>query len=194
MTNKEMTELLTLVELSFKDFKAETPVVKAWLWIFEKNSREDVNAALLSWIETSGSKFAPQPTEIKAEMGKLANTEELSPDEVWAALCRGASEAGYKARNEVINNIPPKYWIIADSYWGEICYYDASKLSYPRTQFIKACCEVSTKLKTREAQKAGNLTQSEYMKEMNDRSESTGSLEQIGKPTADRFYRQKGHS
>ena len=110
MTREETQKILSVIDVTFPNFKADnlTATVDAWHFFLADYRYEDINAALKIFVSTANSGFAPSPSQL---IGMINKTKELSGQieelnnqvdvkVVWGEIRNAIRNSGYHAEEE----------------------------------------------------------------------------------------------
>lgn len=112
MTREETIGLLALLKVNFRDdFRemtkqdAET-LVNLWEMQFRDDHVEIVTAAVMALIATRESGRFPKVAEVKEQIYKITNPQEMTEQEAINLITNAVSKSGYEAKKE-FDKLPP---------------------------------------------------------------------------------------
>ena len=107
MTKQEVLILIRSIDAIFSDLgfekkpeKKQAEVVNNWHFVLGEYDANLITLAYRSWLKTSGSAFAPKPTELIAELGKVQKYTQLNEGEAWALVRKAINNGNYNAQRE----------------------------------------------------------------------------------------------
>jgi hypothetical protein len=101
MTLGEMVKILTMISAYYPTFNnGRDPEVtsKAWHLLFENDSFQAVQSALLSYVATDTKGFPPMPGQLKEQM--KPKVSEVSSFEAWHEVKKALSNGIYGSKEE----------------------------------------------------------------------------------------------
>lgn len=101
-TVKVLTMMATIYPDTDKNMSREVAVMKAKVWqrIFAEEPMQVVTAALEAYMSTSTSAFAPVPGQLKEQIRKLSEKEELTEGEAWQYVAKALRNSTYNSAEE----------------------------------------------------------------------------------------------
>lgn len=102
MTREEVKQILMIMETSYANFKVEnkTQTVDVWTMLLADYPFEQMKLALLTYIQTSGSAFAPSISELIAMTRKPVELTQMDEVTAWRQVRKGISRGIYYAQEE----------------------------------------------------------------------------------------------
>ena len=101
MTSAEMVKILTMIAAyypHFNDGRNAEVTAKAWYLLFENDSFQDVQNALLSYVATDTKGYPPMPGALKDLM--KPKVSEVSAFEAWHEVKKALSNGIYGSKEE----------------------------------------------------------------------------------------------
>ena len=101
MTRQEVVNLVRAITATYPSFKSDniTDTVNAWFMFLEMHDYKAVLNALNSYVQNSGSDFAPTPSRL-IEIVRKNNSPEMSEMEAWSKVRKAINRATYYAQEE----------------------------------------------------------------------------------------------
>lgn len=112
MTLEETAKIVDVIHVNYPDtargFSDETLRAKIRLWhsCFERDPYPLVQAAVMAYIQSSEDRFMPNVGQIKEQIRKMTQPEEMSDSEAWG-LVAAALRNGYYGYKEEYAKLPP---------------------------------------------------------------------------------------
>ena len=102
MTREETKKIIQIIVATYPNFKPSDlkSTVDAWYFFLEEFKYQDIAVALKTFVNTSGSGFAPSAAELIALITKPAEMMELTEQEAWAMVRKAVSNSFYGAEQE----------------------------------------------------------------------------------------------
>jgi len=106
MTIKDTQKLLTIIYSGYPNFHPEDPymTVKVWQKILEPDNYEDLEAALMIYMRSDTSGFAPSPGKLHSMISSMQDPG-LSEGEITSMLTFASRNANYGSEEEY-NKLP----------------------------------------------------------------------------------------
>ena len=112
MTKKETAQILAILQANYPDnfrdkseFMREA-TVNLWHTVFERDSYQVVQAAVMAYMQTSTDRFMPNVGLIREQIRKLTEPEGMSEAEAWG-LVKNALRNGLYGYHEEYAKLPP---------------------------------------------------------------------------------------
>lgn len=112
MTKAETAKLLAVLQLNYpENFRGKSDavidaMVNLWHGVFERDSYQLVQAAVMAYIQTSTDRYMPNVGLIREQIRKLTAPEEMSEAEAWG-LVKNALRNGLYGYHEEYAKLPP---------------------------------------------------------------------------------------
>lgn len=102
MTRDEVKKIIQIIVATYPNFKPSDPksTVDAWYFFLEAYKYQDIAVALKTYVNTSGSGFAPSASELIALVTKPLELERMTEQEAWALVRKAICNSGYHAEEE----------------------------------------------------------------------------------------------
>ena len=104
MTRDEVKQILIILEVAYPNFSVSVekkkPTVGLWHKLLEQYSYHDVELAVQSYINTSGSGFAPSVSQIIDMIHKSTELATMTESEAWALVGRAIRKSTYYSEEE----------------------------------------------------------------------------------------------
>lgn len=102
MTREETKKVLMSIQAAYPNFKVpdKTVAINVWGKALEEYSYGAVSMALLAYIKTNTSGFAPSPGQIIGKIHIVDQAAELGETEAWAMVARAIRRGTYYAGEE----------------------------------------------------------------------------------------------
>lgn len=109
MTKDETRKILLIIDATYSNFKVDNPdfTVDAWHFLLEDYSYEQISIALKTFINTSGSAFAPSVAELIAMTRKPVELTQMDEVTAWTQV-RKAIKRGLYYSEEEFNKLSPE--------------------------------------------------------------------------------------
>ena len=133
MTDAEIKKILMVLEVTYPNFniavEKRRATVEAWKMYLKEYSYADVEAAVMTFVKTSGSAFAPNPSQLIAMMHKVTELTTLTDADAWILVRKAIGRSAYHSVEE-FNKLPEqvqravggpeqlRYWAI-DEHFNE---------------------------------------------------------------------------
>ena len=133
MTDAEVKKILMLLEVTYPNFNVAVEkrraTVDMWQMMLGEYDYKDVEAAVVTFVKTSGSAFAPNPSQLIAMMHKVAELSTLTDADAWVMVRKAIGRSAYHSVEE-FNKLPEqvqralggpeqlRYWAI-DEHFNE---------------------------------------------------------------------------
>lgn len=112
MTKKETAQIMAVLQANYPDnFRDKSEAmreatVNLWHSVFERDSYQVVQAAVMAYIQTSTERFMPNVGMIREQIRKLTEPEGMSEAEAWG-LVKNALRNGLYGFHEEYEKLPP---------------------------------------------------------------------------------------
>lgn len=112
MTKAETAKLLAVLQLNYpENFRGKSDavmdaMVSLWHSVFERDSFQIVQAAVMAYMQTSTDRFMPNVGQIREQIRKLTEPDSMSEAEAWG-LVKNALRNGYYGYREEYEKLPP---------------------------------------------------------------------------------------
>ena len=112
MTKAETAKLLAVLQLNYpENFRGKSDavidaMVNLWHGVFERDSYQLVQAAVMAYIQTSTDRFMPNVGLIREQIRKLTAPDGMSEAEAWG-LVKNALRNGLYGYHEEYAKLPP---------------------------------------------------------------------------------------
>ena len=102
MERQDVQELLMMITTTFPSFKVQnkTATIDSWLFFLSEYDKNDILLALKSFVQTSGSEFAPNPSQLIGELEKVHDLAQKDVSEAWAMVRKAIGRGTYHAQEE----------------------------------------------------------------------------------------------
>lgn len=103
MTEKECAKVLSIISAIWPQFiKDRDPkiTVNVWSRLFEKETYDQVSAAVMAYAETDTKGFAPMPGALKNLIAQASQKDLLTETEAWAKVSRALRNGIYGYEEE----------------------------------------------------------------------------------------------
>ncbi len=102
MTRDETKQILMILETSYANFHVDnkTQTVDVWHMLLKDFTYNDIQLALVTYIQTSGSAFAPSVAELIAMTRKPAELTQMDEATAWAQVRKAISRGNYYSVEE----------------------------------------------------------------------------------------------
>lgn len=102
MTKDEVKALLTMIDATYSTFKVEdaSATLKAWAFLLEDQNAADINMAFKTYVNTSGSPYAPSTSELIALARKPYELLQMGEGEAWDIVRKAIGRSGWYAEEE----------------------------------------------------------------------------------------------
>ena len=109
MTRDETKQILMILETSYANFHVEnkTQTVDVWHMLLKDFTYKDIQLALVTYIQTSGSAFAPSVAELIAMTRKPVELAQMDEVTAWTQV-RKAIKRGLYYSEEEFNKLSPE--------------------------------------------------------------------------------------
>jgi len=113
MTKDDTIKILAILKAAYPhSFKDLTKVdadamVNLWAITFAAETPEEVNAAVYALVSTRTAGYSPTPGEVKEQIRKLKQVDELDEMAAWAMVSKACSNGIYGYREEFAK-LPPE--------------------------------------------------------------------------------------
>lgn len=139
MNKADVIKLLTVIEATYPSFKVQdrTTVVGAWTGIFKPYDAAAIGDALVTYIRTDPSKFAPSPAELIGLANKF-NKDQIDIEERIAHIRKAVSRSSYHAKEEfeALDRIEQRAVGSPDSLrtWGQLDVNELETVVFSRVR------------------------------------------------------------
>lgn len=109
MNRSETQQILMVIQAAFPTYKVpdKTIAVNLWYEIFKDQPYKAVQAAVMAYISTDSSGFAPSPGAIRTRIFAMsASEEEMTEGEAWSMVSAALRNSAYHAEEEFAK-LPP---------------------------------------------------------------------------------------
>lgn len=108
MTREETKKVLMSIQAAYPNFRVpnKTVAVNVWDKALKEYSYSDVSTALMVYIKTNTSGFAPSPGQIIDKIHLADRAAELGENEAWAMVAKAIRRGTYYAGEE-FQKLPP---------------------------------------------------------------------------------------
>lgn len=108
MTREETKKILMMVQASYPNFNPpdKTVTVDTWFLLLKDNEYLAIEQALMAYITTDTSGFAPSIGQLLDKLHTIQSPQELNEMEAWALVSK-ALRNGYYGAVEEFNKLPP---------------------------------------------------------------------------------------
>lgn len=107
MTREETILIIRVIMRAYPNFKADnlTETVDSWHFFLADHKYNDIAVALKTYVNTSGSAFAPSVSELIAMTRKTDELIEMTEQEAWGLISNAVRNGLYHAEEE-FNKLP----------------------------------------------------------------------------------------
>lgn len=107
MERQDVQELLMMITTTFPSFKVQnkTATIDSWFFFLNEYDKNDILLALKSFVKTSGSEYAPNPSQLIEELEKVHELAQTDCSEAWAMVRKAIGRGTYHAQDE-FNKLP----------------------------------------------------------------------------------------
>lgn len=107
MTRQETQELLFTISALYPNFTVpdKSITVDAWYWALHGYTVEQAKAALMIYVKTSNTGWAPSASQLIGCIHAPKNNDQLSEGEAWALVKKAIQDGNYHAE-ERFNELP----------------------------------------------------------------------------------------
>ncbi len=108
MTREETKKILMMVQASYPNFNPpdKTVTVDTWFLLLKDNEYLAIQQALMAYITTDTSGFAPSIGQLLDKLHTIQSPQELNEMEAWSLVSK-ALRNGYYGAVEEFNKLPP---------------------------------------------------------------------------------------
>lgn len=108
MTRDETKKILMMVQASYPNFNPpdKTVTVDTWFLLLKDNEYLAIEQALMAYITTDTSGFAPSIGQLLDKLHTIQSPQELNEMEAWSLVSK-ALRNGYYGAVEEFNKLPP---------------------------------------------------------------------------------------
>lgn len=102
MTEREVAQLLSIMENLYPSFKVDDPerMTRTWQMIFAEKDASQIFLALKTFVHTSGSAYAPTPSQLIALTKKAEDLNTELSIEAWQRVRKAIGNGIYHAEEE----------------------------------------------------------------------------------------------
>lgn len=108
MTREQTVEFIHSIVSLFPNWKPDnlSETVNAWNWALQDYTAQEVKAALMIYLKTNNTGFAPSVPQIITAMHAPANNNRMTEAEAWALVKRAIQDSIYNS-GERFEALPP---------------------------------------------------------------------------------------
>lgn len=104
MNREDIQKLLMMITTTFPSFKIQrkTETIDSWLFFLEEYEANDIFLAFKSFVKSAGSEYAPNPSQLIAELEKVHELAQTDCGEAWAMVRKAISRGTYHSQEEFL--------------------------------------------------------------------------------------------